>query len=355
VPPAALLAPSTAPDTVPPVPALEATVPTPPPPPAGTADAAPPPAGTVDAAPLPAGTVEAAPLPAGTVEALLPAEGVWSGHPAPDAEEDEEADALVLGVPPPMLGEECELAEAPGEEPECPEPEPPPPSEAEEAACDPAAPPPAPPPDPAVAAEPPPPADPAAAAPPPPPPPDPDPDPAPAPPPAPPPPPDAPAAPDDEPPAAPAPAAPAAPAPAAPAPWPAAFSKPFTDAGETPALCSSLCSNEPGEALPNPRASLGNFTPCNAFPNPPGKPCDANRSTCSSAIPSAAIAITTPAKLDRDSRNSIVCIAFPEPPNSAANPGNPDATHAPEGSRRNSARNSGSTNNRSIKRPASSS
>ena len=149
-----------------------------------------------------------------------------------------------------------------------------------------------------------------------------------------------PAAADEEPPAAP--------------PAPAAC---FNDAGETPALCSNLCSNPAGAlaALRNPCASLGNFTPCNAFPNPPGKPCDANRSTCSNAIPSAAIAITTPAKLDRDSRNSIVCIAFPEPPNSAANPGNPDATHAPDGSRRNSARNSGSTNNRSINRPARSS
>jgi hypothetical protein len=40
------------------------------------------------------------------VDAALPAEGVWSGHPAPDPEADEEADALVVGVPPPTLGEE---------------------------------------------------------------------------------------------------------------------------------------------------------------------------------------------------------------------------------------------------------
>ena len=143
------------------------------------------------------------------------------------------------------------------------------------------------------------------------------------------------------------------PAPPAP-PAPAAC---FNDAAETPALCSSLCSNPAGAlaALRDPCASLGSSAPCDAFPNPPGKPCDANRSTCSNAIPSAAIAITPPAKLDRDSRNSIVCIAFPEPPNSAADPGNPDATHAPDGSRRNSARNSGSANNRSINRPARSS
>lgn len=143
-------------------------------------------------------------------------------------------------------------------------------------------------------------------------------------------------------------------APAAPDEPPAASTR-FSAAGETPALCSNLCSNPDGDTFPNACGSCGTFTPCNAFPNPPGKPCAANRSTCSNAIPSAAIAITTPAKLERDSRNSIVCIAFPEPPNSPANPGNPAATHAPDGSRRNSARNSGSTNNRSINRPARSS
>ena len=251
-----------------------------------------------------------------------------------------------MAVPPPRFGEPAAF-EAPADPPAepCPAPEAlPPPPEDPAAECDAACDPPADPADPAAeapappaapAAEPPaPPAaeDPAAE------------DPA------------APPAAPDEPPAPPAdPAAedPAAP-PAAPDEPPAASTR-FRAAGETPALCSNLCSNPDGDALPNPCASLGTFTPCNAFPNPPGKPCAASRSTCSNAIPSAAIAITTPAKLDRDSRNSIVCIAFPEPPNSPANPGNPATTHAPDGSRRNSARNSGSTNNRSINRPARSS
>ncbi|MGZ4168679.1 MAG: hypothetical protein ACXVFO_18520, partial [Solirubrobacteraceae bacterium] len=65
--------------------------------------------------------------------------------------------------------------------------------------------------------------------------------------------------------------------------------------------------------------------------------------------PSTAAAITTPANDDRDSRNSNVSNPEPTPtPNSRANPGNPAATHAPAGSRRNSARNTGSTNNRSM-------
>ena len=122
--PGALLAPSTTLDdapapagTVEPAPAgtVDATPPpagTVDPPPAGTVDAAPPPAGTVD--PPPAGTVDPPPAgtvdppPAGTVDGALEAEGVWSGHPAPDPEEDEEAEdaePLALGVPPPTLDE----------------------------------------------------------------------------------------------------------------------------------------------------------------------------------------------------------------------------------------------------------
>ena len=89
------------------------------------------------------------------------------------------------------------------------------------------------------------------------------------------------------------------------------------------------------------------FTPCNPF-----APCSTNRCASTNVIPSTAAAITTPAKLDRDSRNSNVSKPPPPPPNSPANPGNPNATHTPTGSRRNSARNTGSTNNRSIKRPA---
>ena len=110
--PGALLAPSTTLDDAP---APAGTVDPPPagtvdPPPAGTVD--PPPAGTVD--PPPAGTVDPPPAgtvdppPAGTVDGGLEAEGVWSGHPAPDPEEDEEAEdaePLALGVPPPTLDE----------------------------------------------------------------------------------------------------------------------------------------------------------------------------------------------------------------------------------------------------------
>src|SRR6266567_4250685 len=69
----------------------------------------------------------------------------------------------------------------------------------------------------------------------------------------------------------------------------------------------------------------------------------------SSATPSAANAITAPARLERDSRNSNVCIDRADPSNSAANSGNPAVTHAAAGSPRNSARNAGSTNSRSIR------
>ncbi|HTU97948.1 MAG TPA: hypothetical protein VMF14_19015 [Solirubrobacteraceae bacterium] len=95
------------------------------------------------------------------------------------------------------------------------------------------------------------------------------------------------------------------------------------------------------------RTPCGNFNPCPNFN--PFAPCSTNACASATDNPSTAAAITTPANDDRDSRNSNVSIPDPNPtPNSRANPGNPAATHAPTGSRRNSPRNTGSTNNRSI-------
>ena len=118
-------------------------------------------------------------------------------------------------------------------------------------------------------------------------------------------------------------------------------SKPSTartpDGGLTPCGNRTPCPNRPGT-----------FTPCNPF-----APCSTNACASATDNPSTAAAITTPANDDRDSRNSNVSNPRPPPtPNSDANPGNPADTHAPTGSRRNSPRNTGSTNNRSIKRPA---
>jgi hypothetical protein len=116
-------------------------------------------------------------------------------------------------------------------------------------------------------------------------------------------------------------------------------------------LCSKPCTalTPDGTLTPCPNRP-GNFTPCNPF-----APCSTNACASATDNPSTAAAITTPANDDRDSRNSNVSIPDPTPtPNSRANPGNPAPTHAPTGSRRNSPRNTGSTNNRSIKRPASS-
>ena len=66
-------------------------------------------------------------------------------------------------------------------------------------------------------------------------------------------------------------------------------------------------------------------------------------------MPSMAAAIITPARLDRDSRMSSVCIALPPPRRiSSASSSSPASRHAPTGSRRNRSRNAGSASRRSI-------
>src|SRR4051812_17270878 len=71
--------------------------------------------------------------------------------------------------------------------------------------------------------------------------------------------------------------------------------------------------------------------------------------------PSMAAAIITPARLDLDSRMSSVCIALPPPSDiSWASDSSPASRHAPAGSRRNRARNSGSASRRSISLAAAS-
>src|SRR6476469_3677337 len=66
-------------------------------------------------------------------------------------------------------------------------------------------------------------------------------------------------------------------------------------------------------------------------------------------MPSMAAAIITPARLDFDSRTSSVIIALPAPSDiSSARLSSPAERHAEAGSRRNSARNVGSTSSRSI-------
>src|SRR5215217_1049045 len=66
-------------------------------------------------------------------------------------------------------------------------------------------------------------------------------------------------------------------------------------------------------------------------------------------MPSIAAAISTPARLDFDSRTSSVIIALPAPSDiSSARLSSPAERHAAAGSRRNSARKVGSTSRRSI-------
>src|SRR5215217_1409557 len=65
--------------------------------------------------------------------------------------------------------------------------------------------------------------------------------------------------------------------------------------------------------------------------------------------PSIAAAISTPARLDFDSRTSSVIIALPAPSDiSSASSSSPALRHALAGSRRNSVRNAGSPSRRSI-------
>src|SRR6516165_9775721 len=92
--------------------------------------------------------------------------------------------------------------------------------------------------------------------------------------------------------------------------------------------------------------------PCSSFAPPgaraPVSPCCISAWASATLIPSTATAITTPARLERDSRAARGSIDADDAARSSARSGSPAATQAAAGSRRNSARNAGSIRRRSI-------
>ena len=120
--------------------------------------------------------------------------------------------------------------------------------------------------------------------------------------------------------------------------------------GSTGLLGSGAPASEP------PPGSAGRLTRLSTSPTEPdrssmcGTTCLENSYT---PMPSMAAAIITPARLERDSRTSSVCIALPAPSCiSSARPSSPASRHAATGSRRKRSRNAGSASSRSISRAA---
>ena len=148
--------------------------------------------------------------------------------------------------------------------------------------------------------------------------------------------------------------------PARPAPRPAAAtlaraaaatsSAGASGSGSTGLLGSGAPASEP------PPGSAGRLTRLSTSPTEPdrssmcGTTCLENSYT---PMPSMAAAIITPARLERDSRTSSVCIALPAPSCiSSARLSSPASRHAATGSRRKRSRNAGSASSRSISRAA---